>query len=496
MQQAPFVLMGTMIELCKLIRQMENFKQSDVGRVATSRHRLRLWRWGAPVARRRGPVLAACTGVVLLQGLCAPAWAQPPAGGAVGLTQAFLAALESHPSIAARLDEREAAQERLQGAQWQRYPSLTAQSSQDTGGRNVTSTRLEVPLWTGGLIQGQIDSARAQLGGSEHAVTGAQQDILVRVVNGWTELGRAGARREIAQRNVAEHERLVALIERRVASQINAPSDAIQARARLVQSRTELALTEAQADRARAVLANAMGRPVSGDAEATQLPPLPYPTLEALAHAALLFSPVLRRLRADEEAATADVGVRKAALKPRVFARYDQTHGSRDARSDRLFVGLEFQTGPGLSSQSAVREAQARLRGLAQQHEAARRDLTETLTADWTELRSLQSQLTDLRQQADATTEVYESYARQYTVGRKSWLDVLNAQRESAVAQLALADATWSATRLGLRLRILAGDISAQSLAGAGGGGRAVGAVGAVGGAAAAGTASARGVTP
>ena len=55
-------------------------------------------------------------------------------------------------------------------------------------------------------------------------------------------------------------------------------------------------------------------------------------------------------------------------------------------------------------------------------------------------------------------------YARQYTAGRKSWLDVLNAQRESAQALYGLADVQANRLRVQLRLEIYTGRLSARSL--------------------------------
>jgi len=55
---------------------------------------------------------------------------------------------------------------------------------------------------------------------------------------------------------------------------------------------------------------------------------------------------------------------------------------------------------------------------------------------------------------------VFDSFVRQFAVGRKSWVDVLNAQRESSSARYALADAEWGRVGANIRLRILIGDIS------------------------------------
>ena len=52
------------------------------------------------------------------------------------------------------------------------------------------------------------------------------------------------------------------------------------------------------------------------------------------------------------------------------------------------------------------------------------------------------------------SSEVFDSYARQYVIGRKSWIDVLNAVRETMTARFTLADARSQAFAAGLRLQV------------------------------------------
>ncbi|HSQ04206.1 MAG TPA: hypothetical protein VLN59_09230, partial [Burkholderiales bacterium] len=55
---------------------------------------------------------------------------------------------------------------------------------------------------------------------------------------------------------------------------------------------------------------------------------------------------------------------------------------------------------------------------------------------------------------------VYESYTRQYTAGRKTWLDVLNTVRESTQSDVAATDARAQLTGAALRLKLLTGNLT------------------------------------
>jgi adhesin transport system outer membrane protein len=55
--------------------------------------------------------------------------------------------------------------------------------------------------------------------------------------------------------------------------------------------------------------------------------------------------------------------------------------------------------------------------------------------------------------------EVFESYTRQYTAGRKTWLDVMNTVRESTQSDVAVTDAGTQAAAASLRLKLASGNL-------------------------------------
>jgi adhesin transport system outer membrane protein len=57
---------------------------------------------------------------------------------------------------------------------------------------------------------------------------------------------------------------------------------------------------------------------------------------------------------------------------------------------------------------------------------------------------------------------VVASYLRQYQVGRRNWVEVLNAQREMAQAAYGLIDLEVGLQQSQVRLMLLSGDISPQ----------------------------------
>lgn len=399
-----------------------------------------------------------------------PSYRQPASGPLVLIEQAFKQAIETHPAVIARRSDRDAANSSLDGAKWGRFPTVTVQNGLDQLGDRVTTARVEQPLWTGGLITGRIEAGSAAVKKSEAALLEAEQEMLNRVTAAYSELGRMSARIVIAESNVQEHERLFAMIQRRVENEVSPESDSVLAQARLSQARVELGQLDGLANRARSTLEQAIGGSVGRVAKPAS-PKLAVASLDHALTAALDFSPALARLASDVQASEAEITVTRGSAMPRVIARYDQSWGGQDTtrREDRVILALEYQSGAGLSSASNIRAAASRRDSARSAQDAARRDVIDAVTGDWADLQSINAQLPDLRAQVESTAGIFDSYVRQYAVGRKSWIDVLNAQREASQARYALSDAEWASLRAVFRLQIATGEIRATSLSAASG---------------------------
>jgi hypothetical protein len=223
--------------------------------------------------------------------------------GTLSLEEALRIAVQSHPSVVSRRNDVQAANARLDAAERQRLPGFQAQTGKDIYGNATTTLRVEQTVWNGGRFAADIQGAQAGIRSSGASVTVAQQEILGRVINAYTDLGRVKTRLIVAQSNVQEHERLAALIGRRVDSQISPTSDGTMANARLAQARAELNQLTALADRARSSLTQALGQTVT-DVETPDLPNISGLSDLAVRQKTLDYSPALRRLTAPTNTAT------------------------------------------------------------------------------------------------------------------------------------------------------------------------------------------------
>ena len=167
------------------------------------------------------------------------------------------------------------------------------------------------------------------------------------------------------------------------------------------------------------------------------------------------------------ESAEAQIKVSQTQIYPSLVAGYQQSWGGQvPAGTDRgqAYLSFQFQSGAGLSAMSGVQAAVARKAASQQELETLDRQLASLAASTLNELDALQAQVGPAQALQAGTAEIVESYLRQYQVGRKNWLDVLNAQREKSQALFSLADARFGLQQAQVRLMILTGDILSRPL--------------------------------
>ena len=302
------------------------------------------------------------------------------------------------------------------------------------------------------------------------AVAGVQEaefNVLVQLSSAFLESLRLEARLVTAAQNVAEHERLLRLIQRRVKAEISPAADETLAQARLQQALAERIQLQRQRDGARLQLNQWSGMQIANVLAAPKNIVFTRPSTSALVQdKALAYSPQRSRLSAQIDIADAQIVLSKSASYPTVVAGYQYAWESTlsGANSSRIYLALQFQPGAGLSVLSNEQVATSRKYAVQQELEALDLNLSAQVLAAVTELDALYAQLAPARALLSGTTEVVESYLRQYQIGRKNWLDVLNAQREMTQALYNVADTEFGHQLAQLKLMLLTGDITGMQL--------------------------------
>jgi len=385
----------------------------------------------------------------------------------LSLNEALTFAL-TNPSVEGKRKEAQGAAERHNAAKWQRFPSFSVSSSQaqksvnNSSATAVTSVQIDQPLYAGGRIEGNINSAKAKLDAADFALQEVEQDIMIKTATAFVTLLKTQSKLEASRESIAEHQRLLELIERRARSELSPLSEIVVAKARLDQAKTENLQLKTQAINARADLEILIGHSVSYLKHPNKALDIPDNLKEAIDNA-LAFAPVIKRLRKEADAASADIDVAKSSMYPQISARSQESFGGV-VSGNVTYLALTFSPGNGLSSLSLSREAAMKKEAAELTVEAAKLDITNKTRTDWNQYKVDQSQVEVLSNLSEMTKGVYESYVRQFGIGKRTWPEVLNARKEATQAKYSLAESDWNSFLSGIKVKIYTGAINENNL--------------------------------
>ena len=381
----------------------------------------------------------------------------------VTLEKVLHIAAETHPSIAQRLSEQGASDYSVAGARWQRWPGVSMASSRGPLGSTLTELQLEQPLWTGGRITANINAAEARADAARHSVLETRKTIIERAINAYAEAMRLQSRITIADAAIEDFEQLTAMIDRRVESGISPKADAINVRARLQQANSERLQLYLQRRNVHTELELLIGQRFSELVVPQALLPGGI-SLEDAVNITLQNAPELARLNAEERVAEETIAATRSSLSPSLSLRYQRIFGGSTLyATDQVFLGVTYQPGSGLSSLSAISEAEARRSGATYAREAIRLELMNRVRSLWQQSASSRRELIVLNELVASTQEVYASFLRQFPVGRRTWLEVLLARRDATQAQYALSDTQWTGFAAELKLQLVTGELAARN---------------------------------
>jgi adhesin transport system outer membrane protein len=380
------------------------------------------------------------------------------------LADALNLASSHHPSVKAKQAELQAAQADLETAKWSRYPTLSTEAMASSG-RPQAALLVQQPLWAGGKIDAQNRLAHAQLTLAEASLQETRNSLMQQVGQQFFEVLRWQQRLNVARQNEDEHRKLLELIQRRVVAEISPLTDQVLASARFQQAVSERIQFGRSLQTAQLALQQLVGEPHTGLTAPSRI--VLSKLEQGLAiEASKAHSAELLRWRTQQEVAQAQIDMAQAGLYPTVVLAHRQNLGANDTSTlpNSTYISLQFSPGPGFSARSAAAAARSRLENSLQNTVVFERQLEQQVRTALAELEALAQQVEPARLLVTATQDVVASYLRQYQIGKKNWLDVLNALRESAQAHYSALDVSSSTQSLQLRVMLLTGPMNTQAI--------------------------------
>ena len=373
-----------------------------------------------------------------------------PAFG-VELRDAVQSALTTNPEIRQAVSNRAATEEERVQGQGLYYPRISVEGSAGVRSlRNPTRRSIGIADQTLWPIEGDliVDQLVYDSGGREAEIRrqAARTDAAASRVEERSEFVALNVSRTyidyllqqrlvaIAQDNVTFHERLVGDLREGVAKGSISIADQQQAEERLQAARTRVTQAREDLDTAGITFRTLSGIPV----DSVSMPPdlaqcMPASLEEAEANARVA-NPRVREAMADLATAREEIRAAKADLGPRfnLEGRARAGHdidGFAGRTTDLQALGvLRWTLYNGGTKEANVREQQRRADEVHGRLFERTRSAEEDVRTAWSRLQNQTALASELEAQSRITDDVLLSYREQFNIGRRSLLDVLDAQ--------------------------------------------------------------------
>ena len=416
--------------------------------------------------------LRALSFVLLLTAALSPATAV-----ADTLADAMARAVANLPEVRAARANQRAAEEAATQARGAWYPTLDANLGEGRESSNNPSTRvlgadqtlprreaglsLSQLIFDGDATSGQVRRFKARAAGAGDQVAQTAENAGLRAAEAYLDVIRLRELIALATENEKRHAQTLEQVSRLADVGQGRRADAQQAEARLALAQASLSQLRGQLDQAEANFRHLTGQPPDALAAAGSFQQaLPASLPEALAQALAAHPGILAAqnellaAQADRESQRSRYAAPRLALEVGTSANHD-IDGVRGAFDSRYaMLRLRYNLFRGGIDNARVREAEARVDEALANYGKARNDVERDLRQAWQVLAEDRNRLPQLQRYADASAQVVNSYRKQFSIGQRTLLDVLNAENELFSARGSQYSGSYAVT-LG-ELRVLA----------------------------------------
>lgn len=395
-------------------------------------------------ARFKLSLIAAAVGLTL----GAPAYGQ-------SLKEAVEQTLQTNPDVLIDASKRLSTDEAVKGARGGYLPKVDLllgtgrerSNNSSTSGTDLTLTRREASLtltqmlFDGFGVSSEVSRNQARVESAAHKLAGTSEQAGLQAIEAYLEVLRQRELVELTRANLGAHDRTLDQIKIRAESGVGRKADfeQIQARSGLAKANftaAEANLRDAETDFLRVVGAAPADLSKPNQPEAGALPK----SMDEAVQLAFDNNPTLKSAMADIEAAEAQNKAAKSFMYPRFDLELgaaenknlDGVVGDNDERYAMLRMRYNlFKGGSDLARVNETAQLSNEAREIARR---TRQQLEQSTRLSWNAMVSAGERLPSLKQHADASLATRDAYTKQFSIGQRTLLDLLDSENEHFTA--------------------------------------------------------------
>jgi adhesin transport system outer membrane protein len=331
-----------------------------------------------------------------------------------------------------------------------------------TQNRYDRSLTISQMLFDGFGTSSEVDRNRARVESAARKLAYTSEQTALKAIEAYLEVLRQVEIIRLTKDNVVVHQRTYDQIKLRASSGVGRKSDQDQIEARLALANSNLIAAEANLIVAKVNYKLVVGAK-PGELSKPPLPDLnllPKSPEEALL-AALANNHILRSAKADLDAADAQYRSAKAGLYPRLDLELGVQHNNLaspvdSSRDDNKYamVRMRYNLFKGGSDVARVGETRHLSYEAKETLERAERQLEQSVRLSWNAFKSALDRLPDLRKHSEASLLTRDAYTKQFSLGQRTLLDLLDSENEYYTASTNLLNGEF--VELFSRFRVFA----------------------------------------
>ena len=385
-----------------------------------------------------------------------------PAAHAESMQEAIKAMIDSNPDVRSVAHNRLARDQEVKQARSGYYPTLDVESG---AGKDYVVKPIDQDLdpwsvrigarqniFSGFSTINEVEMQEFRVQSQAYVVQSTTENTALKAVGAYLEVLKNEAISELARENLTLHERISDQIRLRSESGVDRRADMDQIQSRLNLARSNVVVTEQNLLDAQTTYLAVIGHQPSS----LHRPEIPYdllpPSLIDAERMALANHPQLKSANADVDARKKQNDLAQSPFMPIVEFEVDQyyeedtnygTYHYENEREDlRLFLRLRYNLFNGWKDTARKQETVELIGESREVRNHTHRQVVESIRLSWRAYESAKKKIDYLRQRQQFAKATAEAYTKQWNIGERTLLDVLDAEAEriDATRQVTTAD--------------------------------------------------------
>ncbi|WP_319018105.1 TolC family outer membrane protein [Gallaecimonas mangrovi] len=362
--------------------------------------------------------------------------------------------LQTHPDLRVVFSRYKAYEEQMKQARGGYYPQVDFNAGYGyenadspttrsiTGGhdqelrRGEASLSLRQLLFDGFRVSSEVHRLTNEMQAEQYSLLSSAENTALDVSKVYLDVLRKKSILELARRNLDAHQKIFDSIRQRTESGVGSSSDLSQISGRLARAQANVMAAENNyEDSVASYIREVNVQPENLVIPVPDADMLPV-SLDAGLEEAKKNHPLLKSSHFDVEAAMAEKEGAKAAYYPNFYLEVEQTANNNldgyEGHNNDLtaMVRMRYNLFAGGSTSARVRETIYKIGEAKEVQQRAWREVAEGLRLSWNALQSLGKQKTFIRRHVEASKETQVAYQKQFNLGKRTLLDLLDTENE------------------------------------------------------------------